>query len=583
MPISDDDPDLALGKRVGASDAPAPAAASAPVPGKGIADDDPDLALGKRAGADPDFSIPDPAAEAARLRALNPVHAAAANAWNAYQEGGWSGVETLARNALQPAPNTAYGELPWDWLATDAATGAPRFAMPNLIRSGLLDLVTPTPLSQGGGLVNFSVDEKGNVTPALSPASNLLLTAYGGSRFNTGIEGVLGPGGVKGFVNRGYPGSDIQIGPFDLPARGLPDITLPSPNALTISPDTIAARSAARNLPLAPDERPSGAAPSSPVGITTGSEWRPGPLPGTSTRDAPAATGPMTSEGIKATVAAPWYRVAEQANGTITVPAVNTALDKASAFLERDPKVDVAAGNDTIAQWRTKLDAFRDDPLSARSFDGLDKMLTQTITSEYRTNGATETAKVLQDMQHSLRDSFLNASASDVNGGAAGFSALNNARQAWAAASRMEDLEQIKARAEGTKNPATSYQTQINNLINNARRTRGYTSEELAALDKARDRGYVDEAIQTFGQRLIPHITGAIGASAGGGLGALLGGGPLGATLGGAAGFGVGETLGSVGSTAMRNWATARAGRPVQNALELLSQRAPPPPGPLQP
>jgi hypothetical protein len=76
-----------------------------------------------------------------------------------------------------------------------------------------------------------------------------------------------------------------------------------------------------------------------------------------------------------------------------------------------------------------------------------------------------------------------------VVGGADGFDALRTGRQAWAAAMKLRDLEAIQQRAEMTEQPSSSIRTQIRTILGNAKKSRGYTDEELAALRDAADHG----------------------------------------------------------------------------------------------
>lgn len=79
-------------------------------------------------------------------------------------------------NALSPAPDTTYGDLPWTWLAKDDKTGAIRFAMPNALRSPLLELFGGG--QEGGPGVTTTVDPAtGEMSTALSPLAGVLAGA----------------------------------------------------------------------------------------------------------------------------------------------------------------------------------------------------------------------------------------------------------------------------------------------------------------------------------------------------------------------------------------------------------------------
>ena len=99
-------------------------------------------------------------------------------------------------NALQPAPNTTYGDLPWTWVAKDDKTGAIRFAMPNALRAPLLELFGGG--QEGGPGMTTTVDPTtGEMSTSLSP-----------------LGGVLAGGGVNPlrFGGRiGTPGTPVQL------------------------------------------------------------------------------------------------------------------------------------------------------------------------------------------------------------------------------------------------------------------------------------------------------------------------------------------------------------------------------------
>src|SRR5215472_17477958 len=152
-----------------------------------------------------------PSATPAAPPPYNPVHDCAVRLWNAPTT---EAQLCVIRNALQPAPNTTYGDV----LPVARPTGTEdwtRLAMPNFVRSGLTDILTPPPMSQGGGLINFTMDESGNVRPTLSAGSDLMITGYPGNPLGgVGaigglLESTLGKGKWTARVER-IPGADVR-------------------------------------------------------------------------------------------------------------------------------------------------------------------------------------------------------------------------------------------------------------------------------------------------------------------------------------------------------------------------------------
>jgi hypothetical protein len=155
-----------------------------------------------------------------------------------------------------------------------------------------------------------------------------------------------------------------------------------------------------------------------------------------------------------------------------------------------------------------------------------------------------------------------NAGPEDVQGGTAGFDALTKARQAWASAMKMSDLERIQARADMMDNPATGIKSGIRTLLSNPARARGYSDAEIQALKTAADRGYIGGALHVFGSRLLPlmgAVTGAHGA------------GVIGAVVGGGVSHGLGE--------AVRGAAGRLQSSRLRNAMDAIGANVPEPPG----
>jgi len=107
----------------------------------------------------------------------------------------------------------------------------------------------------------------------------------------------------------------------------------------------------------------------------------------------------------------------------------------------------------------------------------------------------------------------------ESGGGPAGFAALKDARRAWSVAVRMQDIERMVEKAEGTLNPQQSMRTQVNAYVNNPKMTRGWSKEDLDALRKTTRTGNGVEILRTLSSRLAPiggyALAGPLGAAAG--------------------------------------------------------------------
>jgi hypothetical protein len=132
--------------------------------------------------------------------------------------------------------------------------------------------------------------------------------------------------------------------------------------------------------------------------------------------------------------------------------------------------------------------------------------------------GRKEEASRLIQLQHALRDHVESVGEGEATGGPAGFAALKDARKAWAIAVRMQDIERMIEKAEGTLNPQQSMRTQVNSYVNNPKMTRGWDPKDLEALKKTTRTGNGIEILRTLSSRLAPiggyAVAGPMGAAA---------------------------------------------------------------------
>jgi len=129
------------------------------------------------------------------------------------------------RNALQPAPNTEYGNLPLSWVAKDTQTGDVRFAMPNALRAPLLELFGG---GEGGPGMTTTMDPAtGQMKSELSPLAGLLMGGV-----------VRGPRDLQ--FGGGNPLARVPPGTFDTKAAVPGPITLERVNQAVVnaSPET---------------------------------------------------------------------------------------------------------------------------------------------------------------------------------------------------------------------------------------------------------------------------------------------------------------------------------------------------------
>lgn len=289
---------------------------------------------------------------------------------------------------------------------------------------------------------------------------------------------------------------------------------------------------------------------------------RPAAEPVAAPQAQPAATEiPRTSAAAKQ-IASAYYQKADQVGGTLLPDFTNKLIDRAEATAPQTNEGQIIAGDSPITALVDRIQGLRDQPISLQGAQEIDEGLGNLIDKEFGPKGLTKDGKHLLDLQTTFRNMILDAGPEDTTGGTAGFEALKQGRAAWAQAMKMTDLERILDRAELTDNPATSIRSGIRVLLSNPSRARGYSPEEISALQEAADRGPLGSVLHVFGSRLMPLVAAGAG-SAGGIPGAVMAGG-----------------VAHVGTTMLRNAASGMQTRRIGNAMSVLGEGVPSPPGP---
>jgi len=297
-------------------------------------------------------------------------------------------------------------------------------------------------------------------------------------------------------------------------------------------------------------QRQSASPPAGPNPVAEPPTPAPAPAP-----TAPAA--PITTTAQAKAVASSLYKIADQADGTLTPNFVGKWLDGVGAKLPQTEAGKAVAGESPTAALAERMKTLRDKPMTIQAVQEVDEALSGLIDKEYGVKGISKEGQRLLDIQHSLRDHIAEAGAGDITGGTAGFDALSQARKAWSQAMKMDDLERIQYRASLTDNPATSIKTQVRTLLTNRAKSRGYDAAEIAALEEAAQRGVIGGALHVFGSRLVPMVAGAAGAS------------------GGLASSIISAGVAHLGTAKLRDWGTALQQNRLSNAMGVLGQSVP--------
>lgn len=306
--------------------------------------------------------------------------------------------------------------------------------------------------------------------------------------------------------------------------------------------------------PLMPPEPPQVQAPQPQPAAAPAPQ--PAPPPAAAAPPLPAPN-PATSAGAKQ-IASAYYDIADQNGGTLTPQFTNKFIDSVGAAAPQTEAGAAVAGQSAVSSLVDRLQSRRDQPMTLQAAQEVDEGLGNLIDKEYNNGRLSKDGKNLADIQQTFRDQILNAGPDDITGGTVGFDALGPARQAWSQAMKLSDLERIQTRADYSDNPATAIKSQLRTMLSNPARMRGYSPDEVSALQDAANRGVLGSALHVFGGRLVPLIAGAAGMAHGGPLGAIVEAGAAHAITSG-----------------MRNWAAQlQAGR-LGNAAATIGQGVP--------
>ena len=272
---------------------------------------------------------------------------------------------------------------------------------------------------------------------------------------------------------------------------------------------------------------------------------------------APLPPAPKTMADAK-TIASQYYRVADEAGGAqLPEGLANDLITAVKKIAPQTEEGRIVLGDTEITKLASRIEDLRDKPVTLAGAQEIDEGLGKLIEKEVRPTGQmTAEGRAILDLQTTFRDMVGTAPLTGQT--AQAVEALTAGRAAWSQARKMGDIEQIRARAELTDNPATSFKSGIRVLLSNPRRIRGYSAEEVAALRQAAARGTIGNLLHVFGSRLIPMGAGIVVGSSGG---------PV------AGAFTAAAT--HAGTSAMRDLATYIQGNRLQNALDVIGKNVP--------
>lgn len=236
------------------------------------------------------------------------------------------------------------------------------------------------------------------------------------------------------------------------------------------------------------------------------------------------------------------YKVAEQAGGSIKPQAADKFLDDIASIRTKDEIARELGGKDFIAENAGVFESMRGKPITLKRASAIDQRLTELLDNETVFGKPSQNGRQILLAREKLRNLMSNITDADVEGGKQGFEAYKKAREMWAQAARMRDVESIINRASGMEQPATGIRSGFRALLNNPDRLKGFSKEEISAIKRASQTGIVGNLFRAFGSGLTPLVAGGAGLATSG---------PVGSLISGAAGYGLQQGSKSIG-TAMQ-------------------------------
>lgn len=254
------------------------------------------------------------------------------------------------------------------------------------------------------------------------------------------------------------------------------------------------------------------------------------------------------------------YQELKNSQTALTPQGVQKFVSAARQAADIDPQRLLVSGDSKAYSLVNGLQNLADSgqPVSIQTLHGIVKDISQAANNHF-TTGLDETGRDLLNVKDAVLDAAQNPEPGDLTGGDGGFDAWQRANNAYSQGSKMSDVENVIQRAKGKANPSGSLRTGFSNLLNNAKKTRGYTDEQISALEAAAKTGTVTDVLSTFGGRIIPALSAIAGETIGG---------PAGAIVGGAAGY--------TGAAASRNLATSMQMRRANALLRSLGPSSAP-------
>jgi len=231
------------------------------------------------------------------------------------------------------------------------------------------------------------------------------------------------------------------------------------------------------------------------------------------------------------------FKFAEQKGGILKPQVADEFYNKVLSIKPQTEAGQIFKGSSPITDILNNVSSLKGKPLTLDAAKEVDEALGDMAYSTMDKFGKLNSdGKKFLDMQTALRRTIENADESMIVGGKEGFEAVKEARKLWATSLRLRDIEKIIQNSERMEQPANAIRVGFRTLLRNGDRIKGYSPQEVRALEKAAKTGIVTDLFRLAGSGLVPIGTGIAGLSTG----------PVGGALGAGAGYAVQQGAKSV-------------------------------------
>ena len=180
---------------------------------------------------------------------------------------------------------------------------------------------------------------------------------------------------------------------------------------------------------------------------------------------------------------------------------------KVLSHLSLDGEAKLYSSNPVAERLTKNIQDFIGQPLSFNTAKQIDDALGDLAYDTMDNFGKLSSqGKRFLDLQVALRDSMDSVPDNEI---------VREARKYWSASLRMREIERIIEKAQSKEQPVTALKNGFSNLLNRGDKLKGYSAEEIKAIEHAAKTGVVTDVIKLAGSGLVPLASGAAGAIGG--------------------------------------------------------------------